>query len=259
MRDTSFLRFDGVTIRLGGREILSPTSFDVARGEFVCIVGPSGCGKTTLLRAASGLVAASAGGIWRNGRPVAEPSREVAFVFQDYGRALLPWRSVAGNVSLALEAAGIAASERPARIAEVLGKVGLTQHAHKFPLQLSGGMQQRAQIARCLAQKPELMMMDEPFGALDALTRQGLQDELARLVRDDGLTVLFVTHDLEEAIYLGDRVIALQANPGPGRPSLARMIDVRIERPRDQLTTKEHPEFLRLRRELFAFIEQGHD
>jgi NitT/TauT family transport system ATP-binding protein len=120
-------------------------------------------------------------------------------------------------------------------------------------------MQQRAQIARCLAQKPELLMMDEPFGALDALTRQGLQDEVARLVRDDGLTVLFVTHDLEEAIYLGDRVIALQANPGPGRPSLAKTIDVKIPRPRDQLGTKEHPEFLNLRRELFAFIEQGHD
>jgi NitT/TauT family transport system ATP-binding protein len=259
MDATGFLRFDGVSIRLGGREILSPTSFEVARGEFVCIVGPSGCGKTTLLRAASGLVSVSAGGIWRKGRPVSEPSREVAFVFQDYGRALLPWRSVAGNVSLALEAAGVATANRPPCIAEVLGKVGLAQHADKFPAQLSGGMQQRAQIARCLAQKPELMMMDEPFGALDALTRQSLQDELARLVHDDGLTVLFVTHDLEEAIYLGDRVIALQANPGPGRPSLARMIDVRIERPRDQLTTKEHPEFLRLRRELFAFIEHGHD
>ena len=108
------------------------------------------------------------------------------------------------------------ASERAPRIAEVLAKVGLAAHAQKFPVQLSGGMQQRAQIARCLAQKPELMMMDEPFGALDALTRQSLQDELARLVRDDGLTVLFVTHDLEEAIYLGDRVIALQADPGAG-------------------------------------------
>ena len=254
-----FLRFDGVTIRLGGREILSPTSFDVTRGEFVCIVGPSGCGKTTLLRAASGLVAASAGEVRRNGMKMSAPSREVAFVFQDYGRALLPWRTVEGNVSLALEAARVPAAERAPRIADVLHKVGLAKHAHKFPVQLSGGMQQRAQIARCLAQKPELMMMDEPFGALDALTRQGLQDELARLVRDDGLTVLFVTHDLEEAIYLGDRVIALQANPGPGRPSLARMIDVKIPRPRDQLTTKEHPEYLRLRRELFAFIEQSHD
>ena len=256
---SNFLEFDQVAIHLGGREILSPTSFSVARGEFVCIVGPSGCGKTTLLRAATGLLLASGGEVRRNGRAVKQPSREVAFVFQDYGRALLPWRTVEGNVSLALEAARVPDAERPAHIAEVLAKVGLTKHAHKFPAQLSGGMQQRAQIARCLAQKPELLMMDEPFGALDALTRQGLQDEVARLVRDDGLTVLFVTHDLEEAIYLGDRVIALQANPAPGRPSLARMIDVKIDRPRDQLTTKEHPEFLKLRRELFAFIEQSHD
>jgi NitT/TauT family transport system ATP-binding protein len=254
-----FLRFDGVAIHLGGREILSPTSFEVGRGEFVCIVGPSGCGKTTLLRAASGLVAPSGGEVRRNGRAVTRPSREVAFVFQDYGRALLPWRTVEGNVGLALEAAAVPAPQRPARIGAVLAKVGLTKHADKFPAQLSGGMQQRTQIARCLAQAPELLMMDEPFGALDALTRQGLQDELARLVRDDGLTVLFVTHDLEEAIYLGDRVIALQANPGPGRPSLARMIDVEIPRPRDQLGTREHPVFLNLRRELFAFIEQGHD
>jgi NitT/TauT family transport system ATP-binding protein len=256
---SGFLSVDEVRICYGAREVLSPTSFEVSRGEFVCIVGPSGCGKTTLLRAASGLVRATAGEVRRNGRPMTEPSREVAFVFQDYGRALLPWRTVEGNVSLALEAAGIAAKERAPRIAEVLAKVGLAAHAQKFPVQLSGGMQQRAQIARCLAQKPELMMMDEPFGALDALTRQGLQDELARLVREDGLTVLFVTHDLEEAIYLGDRVIALQADPAPGRPSLARMLDVTIPRPRDQLTTKEHPEFLHLRRELFAFIEQSHD
>ncbi len=252
MQAPSFLSIDSVSIRYGGREVVSPTSFDVARGEFVCIVGPSGCGKTTLLRAASGLVTASAGEVRRNGQVMTGPSREVAFVFQDYGRALLPWRTVEGNVSLALEAAGVPHGHRPGRIAEVLAKVGLARHAQKFPVQLSGGMQQRAQIARCLAQRPELMMMDEPFGALDALTRQSLQDELARLVREDGLTVLFVTHDLEEAIYLGDRVIALQADPGPGRPSLARMIDVPIPRPRDQLTTKEHPEFLRLRRELFV-------
>ena len=254
----SLLSFDRVAIHLGGREILSPTSFEVERGEFVCIVGPSGCGKTTLLRAATGLVRASGGEVRRDGRPVTQPSREVAFVFQDYGRALLPWRTVQGNVALALEAAGVPAEQHAARIAEVLAKVGLAAHAHKFPAQLSGGMQQRVQIARCLAQRPQLLMMDEPFGALDALTRQSLQDEVARLVRDEGLTVLFVTHDLEEAIYLGDRVIMLQANPAPGRPSLARMLPVGIPHPRDQLGTKEHPEFLTLRRDLFAFIEHGH-
>jgi NitT/TauT family transport system ATP-binding protein len=250
------LRFDAVGIHLGGREILSPTSIDVARGEFVCIIGPSGCGKTTLLRAAAGFVQASGGAVLRRGQPVTQPSREVAFVFQDYGRALLPWRTVEGNISLALEAAGIAPQERPARIREVLETVGLQAHATKFPVQLSGGMQQRVQIARCLAQQPELLMMDEPFGALDAMTRESLQDEVSRLVRATGLTVLFVTHDLEEAIYLGDRVIALRSNPTAAQPSLAATIDVPIPRPRDQLSTKEHPEFLRLRRELYGYL--GH-
>ena len=252
----TLLRFDQVAIQLGGREILSPTSFEVKRGEFVCIIGPSGCGKTTLLRAAAGFLTPSAGAVLRHGKPVTEPSREVAFVFQDYGRALLPWRTVAGNIALALEAAKVAPAQRQARIDEVLRTVGLAAHAQKFPAQLSGGMQQRVQIARCLAQQPELMMMDEPFGALDAMTRAGLQDELSRLVRDSGLTVLFVTHDLEEAIYLGDRVVALRANPTAQAPSLAAMINVEIPRPRDQLTTKEHPEFLRLRRELYQFL--GH-
>lgn len=250
------LRFDAVAIHLGGREILSPTSFEVRRGEFVCVIGPSGCGKTTLLRAAAGYALPSAGAVLRHNVPVRGPSREAAFVFQDYGRALLPWRTVEGNVSLALEAAGVAAAKRPERIARVLDTVGLTAHAAKFPAQLSGGMQQRVQIARCLAQEPELLMMDEPFGALDAMTRASLQDEVARLVRDSGLTVVFVTHDLEEAIYLGDRVIALRTGPSPGRPSLAATIEVPIPRPRDQLSTREHPEFLRLRRELYQYL--GH-
>jgi NitT/TauT family transport system ATP-binding protein len=253
---SDLLEFDQLAIHLGGREILSPTSFSVARGEFVCIIGPSGCGKTTLLRAAAGFVKPSAGAARRHGKPITGPSREVAFVFQDYGRALLPWRTVQGNISLALEAAHVPEAERPARIAKVLATVGLMAHSAKFPAQLSGGMQQRVQIARCLAQEPELMMMDEPFGALDAMTRESLQDELSSLVRTTGLTVLFVTHDLEEAIYLSDRVIALRANPTPEKPSLAAMVEVKIDRPRDQLLTKEHPEFLRLRRELYGFL--GH-
>ncbi len=250
------LSFESLAVHLGGREILSPTSFTVSRGEFVCIIGPSGCGKTTLLRAAAGFVAPSGGCVRRNGEVVTRPSREVAFVFQDYGRALLPWRTVANNVSLALEAAGVPKAERPARIHAVLQTVGLTAHADKFPIQLSGGMQQRVQIARCLAQRPDVIMMDEPFGALDAMTRESLQDEVSRLVREQGLTVLFVTHDLEEAIYLSDRVIALRTGPTADKPSLAAMVDVKIPRPRDQLMTKENPEFLRLRRELYGFL--GH-
>ncbi|HEY8359240.1 MAG TPA: ABC transporter ATP-binding protein [Ramlibacter sp.] len=252
----ALLAFDGVSIHLGGKEILSPTTVWVGQGEFVCIIGPSGCGKTTLLRAAAGFVQPSGGEVRRAGQVVRGPSREAAFVFQDYGRALLPWRTVEGNVSLALEAAGIPKDQRPERIARVLQTVGLAQHAQKFPLQLSGGMQQRAQIARCLAQEPRLLMMDEPFGALDAMTRESLQDEVARLVRESGLTVLFVTHDLDEALYLGDRVIALRSNPTADKPSVAAIVDVAIPRPRNQLETKEHPEYLRLRRELYHYL--GH-
>ena len=252
----SVLEFDRVAIHLGGREILSPTSVSIKRGEFVCIIGPSGCGKTTLLRAAAGFVTPSSGQVTRHGKPVTGPSREVAFVFQDYGRALLPWRTVARNVALALEAARVPQAEQAARIEKVLATVGLSAHADKFPAQLSGGMQQRVQIARCLAQSPEVMLMDEPFGALDAMTRESLQDEVARLVREQGLTVLFVTHDLEEALYLGDRVLALRANPTAAQPSLAALIDVPLPKPREQLSTKEHPEFLRLRRELYHYL--GH-
>lgn len=253
----ALLSFEGLGIHLGGREILSPTSFEVARGEFVCIIGPSGCGKTTLLRAAAGLVQPSSGSVLRQGHKVLKPSREVAFVFQDYTRALLPWRTVEGNVLLALEAAQVPVSERAARVQQVLQTVNLQEHRHKYPVQLSGGMQQRVQIARCLAQSPDVLMMDEPFGALDAMTREALQDELARLVREQGLTVLFVTHDLEEAIYLGDRVIALRTHPTPALPSVAAMIEVPIAHPRDQLSVKEHPEFLRLRRELYHYLGHG--
>jgi NitT/TauT family transport system ATP-binding protein len=251
------LEFDRVAVTLAGRVVLTPLRLSVARGEFVCVIGPSGCGKTTLLRAAAGFLMPTAGEVRRAGVPVGGPSREVAFVFQDYGRALLPWRTVRGNVALALEAALVPPAERGARIDAVLDTVGLRAHGDKFPAQLSGGMQQRVQIARCLAQRPVMMLMDEPFGALDAITREGLQDEIARMVRREALTVLFVTHDLDEALYLGDRVLALRNRPGDGRPSVAAWVEVPIAHPRDQIATKEHPEFLRLRRELYGTL--GHD
>ncbi len=248
---SALIRFDGVRLDYQGRNILDGLSLDIAEGEFVCLVGPSGCGKITLLRLLAGLVPASGGQVLLRGRPVLAPTPEVAVVFQDYGRALLPWRSAAGNVSLALEAAGMPAAERAPRIAELLAKVGLGAHADKYPLQLSGGMQQRLQIARCLAQQPKVLLMDEPFGALDAMTRQSLQDEALRLVEETGATVLFVTHDLEEALYLGHRVVALQSSPG----RVAAEVDVHLPRPRQQLSTREHPEFLSLRHRLYGLVQ----
>jgi NitT/TauT family transport system ATP-binding protein len=246
--------FKDVRLEIGGRTIVDGINLDVASGEFVCIIGPSGCGKTTLLRLASGLALPTSGQVSVGGRTVSGPDRSTAVVFQDYTRALLPWRDATGNVALALEGTGIAKPEARAGIADLLKRVGLSGHEDKYPQQLSGGMQQRLQIARCLAQDPSVLLMDEPFGALDALTRQGLQDEILRLVAERKTTVIFITHDLEEAIYLGDRVVLLHANPG----RIARMVEVTIPKPRDQLATREHPEFVRLRRELYDLVSNGH-
>lgn len=245
------IAFDAVTLDLGGKTIIEKLTLDVKPGEFLCIVGASGCGKTTALRLAAGLYQPTSGAVTFDGQPMTHPRREIAIVFQDYGKALLPWRTAAGNIALALEAARVPKAERADRIATLLGKVGLPNHAEKYPGEMSGGMQQRLQIARCLAQEPKALLMDEPFGALDAMTRQGLQDELLALVAANNATVVFVTHDLDEAIYLGDRVIGLL--PHPGRIGIELAID--LPRPRDQLVTREHPEFLRLRRTLFDFIK----
>jgi NitT/TauT family transport system ATP-binding protein len=246
--------FDHLQVDLGGKTILDDISLEVSSGEFVCVIGPSGCGKTTLLRVVAGLVGVSRGKATILGRPAGGARRDIAVVFQDYGRALLPWRDATGNVALALEAAGTLKADRPALISGLLATVGLQHHAHKFPGQLSGGMQQRLQIARCLAQNPQILLMDEPFGALDAMTRQTLQDEVLALAATRKTTVFFVTHDLEEALYLGDRVVALLPNPG----RVARIVDVRLPRPRNQLTTREDPDFLRLRRDLFDLMHETH-
>ncbi len=240
----------GVGLTFGSNEVLRDIDVEIGEGEFVCVIGPSGCGKTTLLRILSGLIQASRGTVSYRGKEQREPASDIAIVFQDYANALLPWRTASQNVSLALEAAGMPRAERRDRIAELLSKVGLSKHADKFPSEMSGGMQQRLQIARCLAQNPSVILMDEPFGALDAMTRQKLQDEILSIVSESNVTAFFVTHDLEEAIYLGDRVIALEPNPG----RIAELIDVPLARPRNQLTTREEPEFLALRRKLFDFV-----
>ena len=244
--------FDKVALDFGARRVINALSFEMQRGEFVCVVGPSGCGKTTLLRLLTGLVKPSGGEVRRDGHPVAGPARDVAIVFQDYAKALLPWRTVAGNVSLALEAARTPKSERPARIAALLQKVGLAAHADKFPTQLSGGMQQRLQIARCLAQSPQVLLMDEPFGALDAMTKAALQDELLRVRDETGSSFVFVTHDIEEAVYLGDRVAVITGAPG----RIGQTVAVDLPKPRDQIVTRQLPRFLELRYQIHQAI--GH-
>ncbi len=239
-----------VGLRIGSKTILEQVDLQVRKGEIVCLIGPSGSGKTTLLRMLGGFVKPSEGTIRSDDRPLAGPTRNLAFVFQDYGRALLPWRTVRGNIALALEAQRIPAGERSAVLDRLTQQVGLVHAANSYPRQLSGGMQQRVQIARALALKPDVLLMDEPFGALDAMTRESLQDELLRIARETGMTVVFITHDLEEAIYLGDRVVALSANPG----RIADIVDIDLPRPRDQLLTREDNRFLLLRHRLRAFL-----
>ena len=246
----SLIAFRDVSLRYGDQLVLDRLSLNLGKGEILCLVGPSGCGKTTALRIAAGLVAPSEGTASFAGAAIRAPRRDVAVVFQDYAKALLPWRTAQGNVALALEALGVPRRERAPRIAELLARVGLQGQEHKFPAQMSGGMQQRLQIARCLAQEPAALLMDEPFGALDAMTRQDLQDQMLEIARATGATILFVTHDLEEAIYLGDRVIGLK--PHPGRIGVEMKVD--LPRPRDQVATRESPDFLKLRRELYDFI-----
>lgn len=208
---TPQVAFDAVTLQLGGKTIIENLSLDVRSGEFLCIVGASGCGKTTALRLAAGLYQPTSGSVNFDGQPMREPRREIAIVFQDYGKALLPWRNAAGNVSLALEAGGLPKAQRPARIEELLRTVGLPGHAGKYPTEMSGGMQQRLQIARNLVTGPRLVFMDEPTGGLDVSVQARLLDLLRSLVRDLGLSVIVVTHDLAVVRLLADRLMVMKS------------------------------------------------
>ncbi|HKS99774.1 MAG TPA: ABC transporter ATP-binding protein [Rugosimonospora sp.] len=234
-------------------EALRDITFTVDSGEFVCVVGPSGCGKTTLLRCLGGLLPPTSGEVAVAGVPVTGPPDGLAIVFQEYGRSLFPWLRVAENVELPLKAKRVARAERHRLVAEALGAVGLADAGRAYPWQLSGGMQQRVAIARALAFQPTVLLMDEPFAAVDAQTRADLEDLVRAVWHSFGVTLLFVTHDIDEAVYLGQRVVVLSASP-------TRVLeDLPIDLPdeRDQLKTRSDARFVELRSHVYARIQQA--
>lgn len=250
--DTELLTIEGLGHVYEGRqrhEAIGKLDFTVPSGAFVSIVGPSGCGKTTMLRCLSGLMKPTRGTVLLGGEPVDGVPRDLALVFQDYSRSLFPWRTVSGNIAFVLPR-GLAKDERAERIAESLDAVGLSESGDKYPWQLSGGMQQRVAIARALAYRPKILLMDEPFASVDAQTRAELED-LMLTVRDRfGMTILFVTHDIDESVYLADRVLVLSKSPS----TIVASLDVDLPRPRDQVATRELDEFVHLRSDIARMI-----
>jgi NitT/TauT family transport system ATP-binding protein len=229
-------------------EALRDANLVVQKGEFVCLIGASGCGKSTLLRIVAGFEPPSAGEALMWSKPIAGPAPDRGMVFQDYG--LFPWLSVRQNIGFGPASRGLPKAELRALVDRFVDMVGLTRFADAYPHQLSGGMKQRVAIARVLANDAEMVLMDEPFGALDAMTRERLQDELLDIWQRTSLTVLFVTHSIEEAIFLADRVVVME--PGPGRIASEHRIE--LPRPRDVSS----PEFNAVRRELSARLHSHH-
>ena len=227
-------------------------SFDVKAGEIVSIVGPSGCGKTTLLKALAGLIRPTGGTIRFQGKVVQGVPDRLAIVFQEYGRSLLPWTTVNGNIELPLRYQSIPSDERRRRVAESLQAVDLSGFGERYPWQLSGGMQQRVAIARALAYQPKLMLMDEPFASLDAQTRADLEDLMATLRDRFGITMVLVTHDIDESVYLSDRVIVLSRSPS----AVLAQVDIALPRPRDQIKTKAMQQFVEKRSEIAQMIRR---
>ncbi|MFT4210509.1 MAG: ABC transporter ATP-binding protein [Microbacterium sp.] len=234
----------------GAHEVLRDLSLCVEPGEFVCIVGPSGAGKTTLLRCLSGLLRPTAGSVHIGDRTVTAPLAEIAVVFQDYRGSLMPWLRVRDNVALPLEGQRVKKAERLRRADEALAAVGLPGVADKYPWQLSGGMQQRVAIARAIACRSPILLMDEPFGSVDAQARFELEDLALRLRRELSISVVVVTHDIDEAVYLSDRVVVVAGTPTHVIDDLT--IDLGTER--DQITTRALPRFAELRSRVLAEI-----
>jgi NitT/TauT family transport system ATP-binding protein len=241
----------GLGHRYDANEILSGIDLTVRPGEFISLVGPSGVGKSTLLRCLSGLQRPTDGETRYRGAVLTEPVAGVAVVFQDYSRSLLPWSSVIDNVALPLRSAGTSKTESRAQARIALGEVGLGAVDPKaYPWQLSGGMQQRVAIARALVYRPSLVLMDEPFASVDAQTRADLEDLVRQLHGELGLSVVLVTHDMDEAVYMSDRVVVLNGKPA----TIATVLDVDLGATRDQVRTKSTPRFAELRGEIYRII-----
>ncbi|MEO3809786.1 ABC transporter ATP-binding protein [Sphaerisporangium sp. B11E5] len=222
----------------------------VSEGELVCVVGPSGCGKSTLLRSIAGLIQPTEGHIRIRDTAVTGIPGDLAVVFQDYSRSLFPWLTVGDNIALPLRRRGMDRQARHRAAAEALQEVGLDGAAAKYPWELSGGMQQRVAIARALAYRPALLLMDEPFGSVDAQTREDLEDLLLKVREHHRMTVLLITHDIDESVYLGDRVVVLTSAPA----RVAGELPVRLPSPRDQIATRELPAFVHLRAEVGRLV-----
>jgi NitT/TauT family transport system ATP-binding protein len=233
-------------------EAIGDLEFEVREHEFVCVVGPSGCGKTTLLKCISGLLAPTRGEVRLHDRRVDGPPERMALVFQEYGRSLYPWMSVRQNVAFPLRRKRLERKEAAELVERAVESVGLTGFLERYPWELSGGMQQRVAIARALAYQPEILLMDEPFASVDAQTRADLEDLILEVRRQYGVTVVFVTHDIDESVYLGDRIVVLTPAPTRVQETLA----VELPDPRDQLETKELPEFARLRAHVYRSIKR---
>lgn len=232
--------------RAGTTRAVRDVSLEVERSRFVSLVGPSGCGKSTLLRIVAGLLPPTAGEVTFEGRRVTSPPFDMVYVFQQYSKSIFPWLTVLENTAFGLKnrGRGESAAEIREQCLAMLRRVGLTGFESHYPWQLSGGMQQRVAIARALCCRPAVLLMDEPFSAVDALTRTELQELILELWADFGLTVLFVTHDIEEAVYLSQRVVVLSHAPAV----IAESVEIAIEYPRDPIRTKERADYLEYRR-----------
>jgi NitT/TauT family transport system ATP-binding protein len=233
-------------------EAIGDINLDVGENEFVCIVGPSGCGKTTLLKCMSGLLAPTRGEVRLHDQKIDGPPEKMALVFQEYGRSLYPWMSVRQNVAFPLRRKKLDKQEASQLVERAVQSVDLTRFLDRYPWELSGGMQQRVAIARALAYQPEILLMDEPFASVDAQTRGDLEDLILDVRKQYGVTVLFVTHDIDESIYLSDRIVVL--TPSPTR--VLETLDVDLPADRDQVETKEQPEFARLRAHVYRSIKR---